>query len=129
MRIYVDPGALIRRVSRDASTSKIRQQLHEAWWVGDLLATSELSWLELTRFANRYGVGRSVVQDALSGIEFVPVSSTVLAMAADVGRPALDMVTSVHVASAKSIEAETALCYDPTMSAALAAEGITVRTP
>ena len=129
MRIYVTPGALVRRISRDAATSALRQQLHEAWWVGDLLATSELTRLELTRFATRYGVNRTVVHDALAGIEFVPPSSAVLAMAAEIGGPSLDIVSAVHVASAKTIEAEVALGYDEPMTAAMAAEGIALRTP
>lgn len=97
--------------------------------MGDLLATSELTRLELTRFSTRYGVNRAVVQDALAGIEFVPPSSEVLSLAAEVGGSSLDIVSAIHVASAKIIEAETALGYDEPMTAAMTAAGIALRTP
>lgn len=127
MRIYVDPAALIRRISRDATASRLRQQLHESWWVGDLLATSVISGVELTRFADRFRIPRSTVQDALAGVEFVPLSSEVLASSAEPQFGKLDLVTAIHVSSAMFIEAEGALCYDPRMAAALEAAGIGIR--
>jgi predicted nucleic acid-binding protein len=127
MRTYVDPAALIRRISRSAQSTEVRQQIHESWWVGDLLATSALARTELTRFALRFGIPRSVALESLAGIELVPVSAEVLQLAADDADTSLDLVTAVHVASAVHIEAEYAVTYDARLAAALEARGISVR--
>jgi predicted nucleic acid-binding protein len=127
VRTYVDPAALIRRITRDPSAAGIRQQIHESWWVGDLLATSALTRTELLRFTARFDVPQTVLADALAGIEFVPVSAEVLELAGSVGTRELDLVTALHVASALHIEAEYVISFDEQLIAALDAHGIAHR--
>lgn len=127
MRTYVDPAALIRRITRDPAAAGVRQQIHESWWVGDLMATSVLARTELERFAARYDVPRPVLADALAGIELVPLDTEVLQLAGSVGTPDLDLVSALHVASAVHIEAEYALTHDPVLTTALELHGIAVR--
>ncbi len=127
MRLYLDPAVLIHRISTAPTGSRVRQQLHEAWWVGDLIATSSLGRTELRRLGERFGVPQAVIADAFAGVDFIAVSEELLAAAAGVGSAETGLLSALHVASALRIEADYALTADPALAELFTANGISVR--
>lgn len=129
--LYCDSSALVKRVLREAGSDDVAGLLRDRHDAGDLLASSELAWLEVWRTLRRAAandVGRAV-DVALSGIAAVPLDSVVLSRARAVGGDALRSLDAIHLASAVAVGAEELLTYDDHLASAAASVGMPVLAP
>lgn len=129
--LYCDSSALLKRVLREAGSEEVAALLRESDDAGDLLAASELAWLEVWRTFRRVGVAdvAAVVDVALSGVAVVPLDTAVLSRARTIGSDGLRSLDAIHLASVVVIGAEAVLTYDDRLADAAAALGVRVLAP
>ncbi len=126
--IYIDTSALLKRVVVDKESTEVRRMLRETNAAGDVVAASELAWLEVWRTLRRVSVDdlESVATTALRGIAEIPLTTDILVRARRIGPAMLRSLDAVHLTSAVAIGATTVLTYDDRMARAAADLGFEV---
>ena len=96
--------------------------------VGDVVAASELAWLEVWRTLRRASVDdlETAAAAALRGIDEIPLTTDILVRARRIGPAALRSLDAIHLTSAVAIGATTVLTYDDRMARAAADFGFQV---
>jgi predicted nucleic acid-binding protein len=118
--IYVDTSALIKRVVVEQESADVRRMLRETNAAGDVVAASELAWLEVWRTLRRASVAdlESAAAAALRGIAEIPLTTDILARARRIGPARLRSLDAIHLTSAVAIGATTVVTYDGRMARA-----------
>jgi predicted nucleic acid-binding protein len=118
--IYVDTSALIKRVVVEQESADVRRMLRETNAAGDVVAASELAWLEVWRTLRRASVAdlESAAAAALRGIAEIPLTTDILARARRIGPARLRSLDAIHLTSAVAIGATTVVTYDGRMAGA-----------
>jgi uncharacterized protein len=126
--IYIDTSAVLKLVHPEPQSGALR-----AWLAGhpDDLVSSALVRTEARRALLRNDPGALPGLPAiLSAIAQIPVSETVLDSAAMFPDPLLRSLDAIHLASAQSITAVTAvLAYDKHLIGAVRNAGLAVASP
>lgn len=126
--LYVDPSALLKRIFAEAESQVVRALLRERASAGGLLASSELTWVEVARAALRGGVAdvAEAVDLACSGIAPQPLSGIVLARARIAGLPTLRTLDAIHLAAALELGVPEMLTFDHRLADAARYAGVKV---
>ena len=124
--LYVDTSALLKRLFAEDESARVRAILRERNASGDLVASSELAWVEVARAVLRAKVGDvdAAVSDACAGIARYPVSSTVMSRARRIGPTTLRSLDAIHLASAVSLGATEMLTFDHRLAQAAESLGV-----
>lgn len=126
--LYVDTSALLKRVFVEDESAQVLTILRERSAAGDLVASSELAWVEVARAISRAGVFSvdEVLRAACSGIARQPLTAVVMQRARTVGPASLRTLDAIHLSAAISLGAVEMLTYDRRL--AEAAESLGVKT-
>ena len=134
MRIYLDSSALLKRAVAEPESSQLVETIdrHEAG--GDLLASSTLAWIEVTRAlrARSHSPAATAIgaaDDALSGVSEYAISAEVVSLARHLSPPVLRSLDAIHLASALLLDADLVLAYDDRLVAACTSNGIACASP
>lgn len=134
MRVYVDSSALIKRVVAETSSEALAEALDEHHRADDLMVSSSLAWVEVSRALRARADGglASVAEDvdaALSGIAEQVVSDHVIALARRLNPHRMRSLDAMHLASALLIDADEMLTYDNRLADACVENGLAVTSP
>jgi predicted nucleic acid-binding protein len=128
--IYLDSSALLKLLHPEPETPALRE-----WLTGQQgvpAVSSVLARIEVTRACRQYSeAARVEAAGMLAGLDVIPLSDEVAAVAGDVGEPGLRSLDAIHLASALAIRAElSAVCvYDRRLFAAAESSGFAVASP
>jgi predicted nucleic acid-binding protein len=106
--IYIDTSALTKLLIAERETPELQAWLATQCDQGEFAATSALGRVELMRVVARYGEpGQSErARYLLDGLDILPLTEPVIALAETVGPPTLRSLDAIHLASAAQIEQE-----------------------
>ena len=106
--IYIDTSALTKLLITERETPELQAWLATQSDQGEYAATSALGRVELMRVVARYGEpGQSErARYLLDGLDILPLTEPVIALAETVGPPTLRSPDAIHLASAAQIEQE-----------------------
>jgi predicted nucleic acid-binding protein len=106
--IYIDTSALTKLLIAERETPGLQAWLATQSDQGEYAATSALGRVELMRVVARYGEpGQSErARYLLDGLDILPLTEPVIALAEAVGPPTLRSLDAIHLASAAQIEQE-----------------------
>lgn len=133
MRLYVDSSALIKRVVVADESGELIDFLDAHHSRDDLLASSSLAWVEVTR-AVRSRVrsatsAAAAVDDAMSGIDERPIAADVVSLARRIEPPVLRSPDAIHLASAVLVDADVVVTYDDRLADACRRNALAVASP
>lgn len=112
--LYVDTSALLKRVFLEAESIEVLAVLRERNAAGDLIASSELAWVEVARAISRAGVPdvSEVLRAACTGVARQPLTQAVMERARTIGPAGLRSLDAIHLSAAISVGAVEMLTYD-----------------
>ena len=128
--IYLDSSALLKLVVAEKESAALG-----AWLVDQAevpVASSELAKVEVLRACRRVAPNAvDLARDLLSGLDLVPLSSSVIDVAAELKGDALRSLDALHLASALAVRtALTAfVAYDLRLQAGAAVAGLPTIAP
>lgn len=128
--IYLDSSALLKLVVAERESAALAAWLVEQADVP--VASSELAKVEVLRACRRVAPNAvDLARDLLSGLDFVPLSSSVIDVAAELEGDALRSLDALHLASALAVRtALTAfVAYDLRLQAGAAVAGLPTIAP
>lgn len=125
--LYVDTSALLKRVFIEEESPQVRAMLRERSTAGELIASSDLAWVEVARALSRAGVTEvsEVLHAACTGVARQPLTPAVLQRARTIGPAGLRSLGAIHLSAAITLGAVEMLTYDRRL--AKAAESLGVR--
>lgn len=135
MRIYLDSSALIKRTIFEAESGALIDALERHRADGDMLVSSSLAWVEVTRALRTRLDHESpttiaeLTDVALSGIAEFPLDARMVALARRVGPPVLRTLDALHLAAATLLDADMMVVYDNRLATAAGELGIRVIAP
>ncbi len=134
MRIYLDSSAVIKRVVIEAESHDLISAIDRSYADGDVLISSSLAWIEVTRALHTRAVSAFAVATvhadaALSGVAEHPISREVVSLARRVQPPVLRSLDAIHLASALLLDADQIMTYDDRLAAACVDNGLVVASP
>jgi predicted nucleic acid-binding protein len=93
---------------------------------GELLASSELAWVEISRALLRAGVVdvESELAKACAGIAQQRLDARIVTRARTIGPPTLRSLDAIHLAAALSLGATEMLTFDHRLAEAATAAGV-----
>jgi hypothetical protein len=106
--IYMDTSALTKLLIAEPETPELRAWLAAQSGQGESAATSAIGRVELMRVVARYGEpGQSErARYLLDGLDVLPLTEPVIALAETVGPPTLRSLDAIHLAAAAQFEQE-----------------------
>ncbi len=124
--LYVDTSALLKRVFIEDESDYVREVLRARSAAGDLIVSSELAWIEVSRAVLRAGERDAAgpVSAACAGIARQPLDSVVMNRARTVGPANLRSPDAIHLSAAISLGVAEMLTFDQRLAAALKAVGV-----
>jgi uncharacterized protein len=124
--LYVDTSALLKRVFVEDESSQVRAILRRRSADGDLIAASELAWVEVSRALLRAGVDDvgSALRAACAGIARQPIDPLVMTRARSIGPATLRSLDAIHLAAAISVGAVEVLTFDHRLAEAAESLGL-----
>ncbi|HZX05633.1 type II toxin-antitoxin system VapC family toxin [Kribbella sp.] len=133
MRAYFDSSALIKRVVVEAESDVLVDYLDTCYRAGDVLASSSLAWVEvsravLARVKSPTDVGE-LIDDAMSGIDERPMTGEVVSVARRIEPTILRSLDALHLATAVLIDADVVVTYDDRLADACRRNALTVASP
>ena len=125
--LYVDMSALLKRIFIEDESSQVRAILRARSSADDLIASSELARVEVSRALLRAGVEDTghAISAACAGIARQPLDPMVLTRARTIGAPNLRSLDAIHLSAAISLGAVEMLTFHSRL--AEAAESVGVR--
>lgn len=134
MRVYLDSSAVLKRVVVEPESGELVATIDDHEARGDLLASSTLAWVEVTRALRARKAGGpadaiSAADEALSGVGEYPVSPEVISLARHLNPSVLRSLDAIHLASAVLLDADLVLAYDDRLAVACKANGIACAAP
>lgn len=124
--LYVDSSALLKRLFPEEESSMVRALLADRTEQADLVASSELAWVEVARAVRRLGVADvdGAVSSACSGIARQRLDSRVLERAHYIGPTSLRSLDAIHLAAAVILGATEILTFDQRLADAADSVGV-----
>lgn len=124
--LYVDTSALLKRVFIEEESPQVLAILRERSAAGDLIASSELAWLEIARAISRAGVAGvdELLHAACTGIARQPLTPVVMQRARTIGPASLRSLDAIHLSAAISLGAVEMLTYDRRLAEAAESLGV-----
>jgi uncharacterized protein len=124
--LYVDTSALLKRVFLEAESTQVREILRTRSTSGDLLAASELAWVEVSRALLRAGVRDTdaMVGAACAGIARQPIDPVVMVRARTIGPSTLRSLDAIHLSAAIGLGTVEMLTFDERLAEAAETVGI-----
>ncbi|WP_433163334.1 type II toxin-antitoxin system VapC family toxin [Kribbella sp. CA-247076] len=133
MRLYFDSSALIKRVVVEDESDAVVDFLDTHWEQGDLLVSSSLAWVEvsravLARVKSPAGAG-DLIDAALSGIDDHQLTAEVVSVARRIGPLVLRSLDGLHLATAVLVDADVVVTYDDRLADACRRNSLAVESP
>ncbi|MFB6725417.1 type II toxin-antitoxin system VapC family toxin [Kribbella sp. NPDC056345] len=133
MYLYVDSSALIKRVVAEKESAELLSFLDEHYQQDDVLATSSLGMIEvsravLARARTRIAAG-DLIDEAMSGIDERPMTADVISVARRVEPIILRSLDAIHLATAVLIDADVVVTYDDRLADACRRNSLAVASP
>ena len=128
--IYLDSSALLKLLLQEQETEALRSWLSTREHL--IAVSSELAWVEVVRAMRRADPARVPTARALlSGLDLVPLTTSVIEQAAEVGAVTLRSLDAIHLASALTLRPDLTafVAYDYRLTAAAQAAGLDVSQP
>lgn len=128
--IYLHSSAVLKLLVQEPESDSLEDWLTQQSDVP--VASSELARVEVPRACRRLNVEAVPAARVLLGqLDMIPLTTTLLEQAADVGDPLLRALDAIHLASALSIRAELSafVTYDRRLATATHDAGIGVLQP
>jgi uncharacterized protein len=124
--LYVDTSALLKRVFIEEESPQVLAILRERSAAGDLIASSELAWVEVARAISRAGVPdiSEVLRAACTGVARQPLTPAVMQRARTIGPTSLRSLDAIHLSAAISLGAVEMLTYDRRLAEAAESLGV-----
>ena len=124
--LYVDTSALLKRVFIEEESRQVLTILRARSTAGDLVASSELAWVEVARALSRAGVpdADEVLHVACTGVARQPLTTAVLQRAPTIGPASLRSLRAIHLSAAISLGAVEMLTYDRRLAEAAESLGV-----
>lgn len=124
--LYLDTSALLKRVFVEGESSQVLAILRERSAAGDLIASSELAWVEVARALARAGVPdvSEVLRAACTGVARQPLTPAVMQRARTIGPAGLRSPDAIHLSAAISLGSTEMLTYDHRLAAAAESLGV-----
>ncbi len=133
MRVYVDSSALIKRVIVEHESDELVDFLDERYQQADLLASSSLAWVEVSRAvlarAKSAATAGELIEAAMSGIDERSMSADVVSVARRVEPLILRSLDVIHLATAVLIDADVVVTYDDRLADACRRNALAVLSP
>ena len=123
--IYLDSSALLKLLFEEPESAALTRWLEER--AGTPAVSSELARVEVLRASRRLNpTALPAARSLLAQLDLIPLTSVLLAEAAEVGDPLLRALDALHLASALSIRTELSafVAYDHRLAAAAADAGL-----
>lgn len=133
MRVYFDSSALIKRVIAEEESGDLVDFLDTRHAEGDLLVSSSLAWVEvsravLARVKSPTGAG-DLIDAAMSGVDERPLTSDVVSVARRIEPLVLRSVDAIHLATAVLIDVDLVVTYDDRLADACRRNSLAVELP
>lgn len=128
--IYLDSSALLKLIAEEAESAALVEWMGQH--PGSLAVSSELAMVEVVRAVRRLAPeAEPEARTLVSQLDLVPLSSAVVARAADVGGPMLRTLDALHLASASAVRDALTffVVYDHRLASAARAAGFDVLQP
>lgn len=106
-----------------------RRAAREGGWRKIPLVVSSLAVAELRRMAISWDLPHELVNEALQGVNIVPMTEPILHHSGVLPHRQLRTLDAIHLATAIAIEARTMMTYDDRLAEAATAEGLLVVSP
>jgi uncharacterized protein len=135
VRVYVDSSALIKRVVSEEESDVLEDVLARHADAGDVLVSSALAWIEVSRALRQRLDGADpdevtlAMEDAFSGIAERAIGAEVVSLARRVGPSRLRSLDAIHLATAVLVDVDVVLTYDNRLAAAARDSGLAVAAP
>ncbi|OHT95587.1 VapC toxin family PIN domain ribonuclease [Mycobacteroides chelonae] len=131
--IYLDTSAMAKLLISESETPDLQTWLTEQRRQGEQAATSALGRIELLRTAARHGQPglRERALHLLDGLDILPITAAVIALAETIGPPTLRSLDAIHLASSSQIAEELTVfvAYDTRLLDGAKAVGFPTRSP
>ena len=124
--LYVDTSALLKRVFIEEESAQVLAILRARSTAGDLIASSELAWVEVARALSRAGATGvdELLRAACNGIARQPLTPAVMQRARTIGPANLRSLDAIHLSAAISLGAVEMLTYDHRLAEAAESLGV-----
>ncbi|WP_350280336.1 type II toxin-antitoxin system VapC family toxin [Kribbella sp. HUAS MG21] len=133
MRVYFDSSALIKRVVVEDESTDLVDFLDARYEQGDLLASSSLAWVEVSRVVlarvKKPADAGSLIDDAMSGMDERPMTGEVVSVARRIEPLVLRSLDALHLATAVLIDADLVVTYDERLADACRRNSLAVVAP
>jgi predicted nucleic acid-binding protein len=133
MRVYFDSSALIKRVVAEAESDELIDYLDARYERGDLLASSALAWVEVSRVVlarvRKPADAGDLIDGAMSGIDERPMTGEVVSVARRIEPLVLRSPVALHLATAVLIDADLVVTYDDRLADACRRNALAVASP
>jgi predicted nucleic acid-binding protein len=134
MQIYFDTSALIKRVVIEPESSSLIDALDGHAKANDVLVSSSLAWVEVTRALRArtrlsHAEAAAAADDAMSGLAEQPISTEVVNLARRIDPRVLRSLDAVHLASAVLLGADVVVTYDERLAIACESNGLATAAP
>jgi predicted nucleic acid-binding protein len=133
MHVYVDSSALIKRVIAETESAELLSFLDAHYQQDDLLATSALGLVEVSRAvlarARSPIAAGDMIDEAMSGIDERPMTADVVSVARRVEPLILRSLDAIHLATAVIIDADVVVTYDDRLADACRRNSLAVASP
>jgi predicted nucleic acid-binding protein len=131
--IYIDTSALTKLLIAEPETPGLRAWLGEQSGQGEYAATSALGRVELMRVVARYGESGLAerARFLLDGLDIIPLTEPVIALAETIGPPTLRSLDAIHLAAATRIKQDLTVfvTYDHRLLDGCRQIGLATATP
>ena len=131
MRVYMDSSALIKRVIVEQESTDLVDFLDVHYQQADLLASSSLAWVEVSRAvlarAKAPATAGDLIDGAMSGIDERPMTAEVVSVARRI--EPLRSLDAIHLATAVLIDADLVVTYDDRLADACRRNSLAVASP
>lgn len=133
MYVYVDSSALIKRVIAEDESAELLRFLDGHYQQDDLLVTSSLGLVEVSRVvmgrARTPIVAGDLIDEAMSGIDERPMTADVVSVARRVEPLIVRSLDAIHLATAVVLDADIVVTYDDRLADACRRNSLAVATP
>ncbi|NIK55856.1 type II toxin-antitoxin system VapC family toxin [Kribbella shirazensis] len=133
MRVYFDSSALIKRVVIEDESTDLVDFLDARYEQGDLLASSSLAWVEVSRVVLAHvktpADAGDLIDGAMSGIDERPMTAEIVSVARRIEPLVLRSLDALHLATAVLIDADLVVTYDDRLADACRRNALAVAAP
>jgi predicted nucleic acid-binding protein len=133
MHVYVDSSALIKRVIAEEESSELLSFLDAHYQQDDLLVTSSLGLVEVSRAvlarARSPIAAGDMIDEAMSGIDERPMTADVVSVSRRVEPLILRSLDAIHLATAVLVDADVVVTYDGRLADACRRNSLAVASP